>query len=88
MPVTCYICGRDFGTRSIGIHLPNCQKKWDQEQDKLPKSQRRDLPKPPEDFDKVQKLNLIYEKSKINCPLNCDEKDKDEKENRQYKQHI
>jgi len=53
MPVTCYICGRDFGTRSIGIHLPNCQKKWDQEQDKLPKSQRRDLPKPPEDFDKV-----------------------------------
>ena len=31
-PVTCYICGRDFGTRSIGIHLPSCQKKWEAQQ--------------------------------------------------------
>ena len=31
-PVTCYICGRDFGTRSIGIHIPSCTKKWDNEQ--------------------------------------------------------
>ena len=31
-PVTCYICGRDFGTRSIGIHLPSCTKKWENEQ--------------------------------------------------------
>ena len=31
-PVTCYICGRDFGTRSIGIHLPSCVKKWETEQ--------------------------------------------------------
>lgn len=53
MPVTCYICGRDFGSRSIGIHLPNCQKKWDIEQEKLPKAQRRDVPAPPPDFDKV-----------------------------------
>ena len=28
--VTCYICGRDFGSRSIGIHLPSCTKKWEQ----------------------------------------------------------
>ena len=31
-PVTCYICGRDFGTRSIGIHIPSCTKKWENEQ--------------------------------------------------------
>ena len=31
-PVTCYICGRDFGSRSIGIHLPSCQKKWEAQQ--------------------------------------------------------
>lgn len=31
-PVTCYICGRDFGTRSIGIHIPSCTKKWHNEQ--------------------------------------------------------
>ena len=54
MPVTCYICGRDFGTRSIKIHIPSCQKKWDIEQDKLPKSQRRECPKAPEEFEKVK----------------------------------
>eukprot|EP00092_Neocalanus_flemingeri_P014407 GFUD01015541.1.p1 GENE.GFUD01015541.1~~GFUD01015541.1.p1 ORF type:complete len:313 (+),score=98.07 GFUD01015541.1:52-990(+) len=52
-PVTCYICGRDFGTRSIGIHIPNCQKKWDAEQEKLPKKERRPMPTAPENFDKV-----------------------------------
>ena len=51
--VTCYICGRDFGSRSIGIHLPNCQKKWEAEQEKLPKKERRPLPTAPENFDKV-----------------------------------
>ena len=53
--VTCYICGRDFGSRSIGIHLPSCTKKWDQEQEKLPKKERRPLPTAPPDFDKVVK---------------------------------
>ena len=86
--VTCYICGRDFGSRSIGIHLPSCTKKWEQvnfpictcsillqsrhpsilqswhpyliwsadvqEQEKLPKKERRPLPTAPVDFDKVQ----------------------------------
>jgi len=53
--VTCYICGRDFGSRSIGIHLPSCTKKWEQEQEKLPKKERRPLPTAPVDFDKVVK---------------------------------
>lgn len=52
-PVTCYICGRDFGTRSIGIHIPSCTKKWENEQEKLPKSNRRPVPQAPENFDKV-----------------------------------
>merc|ERR1712130_406189 len=53
--VTCYICGRDSGSRSIGIHLPSCTKKWEQEQEKLPKKERRPLPTAPVDFDKVVK---------------------------------
>lgn len=28
--VTCYICGRDFGTTSIEIHIKSCIKKWEQ----------------------------------------------------------
>jgi hypothetical protein len=51
--VTCYICGRDFGSRSIGIHVPKCQQKWEAEQEKLPKKERRPLPTAPENFDKV-----------------------------------
>jgi len=35
--VTCYICGREFGTRSIGIHVPKCKEKWEAQQEKLPK---------------------------------------------------
>ena len=53
MPVSCYICGRDFGTKSISIHIPNCIKKWEAEQKKLPKSHRRPPPQPPQNLDKV-----------------------------------
>ena len=27
--ITCYICGRGYGTKSIKIHLKTCIKKWD-----------------------------------------------------------
>ena len=51
--VTCYICGRDFGTRSIGIHVPKCREKWEAQQEKLPSSERRDLPRQPENFQRI-----------------------------------
>jgi len=54
-PVTCYICGRDFGSKSVGIHLTSCKKKWEAEQEKLPKKERRPIPAAPQDFDKVLK---------------------------------
>ena len=46
--VLCYICGQKFGTKSITIHEPQCLDKWKIENDKLPKSQRRPVPKKPE----------------------------------------
>ena len=27
--VMCYICGREYGTASINIHIPQCIKKWE-----------------------------------------------------------
>ena len=27
--VMCHICGREFGTTSIDIHVPQCAKKWE-----------------------------------------------------------
>ncbi|KAM5193757.1 zinc finger protein 474-like [Mantella aurantiaca] len=46
--VVCYICGREFGTKSIVIHEPQCLKKWHLENDRLPKNLQRPEPKKPE----------------------------------------
>ncbi|XP_069818757.1 zinc finger protein 475 isoform X2 [Dendropsophus ebraccatus] len=46
--VVCYICGREFGSKSIGIHEPQCLKKWHLENDRLPKNLQRQEPKKPE----------------------------------------
>lgn len=51
--VTCYVCGREFGTRSIGIHVPKCLDKWETQQEKLPKAERRERPSPPENYDRI-----------------------------------
>ena len=36
----CYICGREFGSQSLGIHEPQCLEKWRAEQQLLPPGQR------------------------------------------------
>ena len=46
--VICYICGREYGSRSISIHEPQCLKKWKAENDKLPRDQRRPVPVKPD----------------------------------------
>ncbi|XP_044119620.1 zinc finger protein 474-like [Neovison vison] len=46
--VICYICGREYGTKSIAIHEPQCLKKWHNENNLLPKELRRPEPKKPE----------------------------------------
>ena len=35
--VTILYPSREFGTRSIGIHVPKCIEKWETQQEKLPK---------------------------------------------------
>ncbi|XP_040976796.1 zinc finger protein 474 [Aquila chrysaetos chrysaetos] len=46
--VICYICGREYGTKSISIHEPQCLKNWHQGNDMLPKHLKRPEPKKPE----------------------------------------
>ena len=46
--VYCYICGKMFGTRSIGIHEPQCLDKWRMENEKLPAHQKRSEPIKPQ----------------------------------------
>ncbi|XP_075399206.1 zinc finger protein 474 [Tenrec ecaudatus] len=45
--VICYICGREFGTLSLPIHVPQCLEKWKIENDRLPREFRRPLPQKP-----------------------------------------
>lgn len=46
--VFCYICGREFGSKSISIHEPQCMKKWEIENEKLPRNMRRPMPVKPQ----------------------------------------
>ena len=43
----CHICGREYGTTSLAIHLPQCAKLWKDRQKLLPRSERRPVPKAP-----------------------------------------
>lgn len=47
-PAPCYVCGRLFGTASIGIHEPQCLIKWTRENDSLAPHLRRPVPTKPE----------------------------------------
>ncbi|XP_041370537.1 zinc finger protein 474-like [Gigantopelta aegis] len=60
--VICYICGRQFGTSSIGIHEPKCLEKWKIENNNLPREQRRPVPKKPE----VLKTGQVYDVNAAN----------------------
>uniref|UniRef100_A0A8B9X9T9 C2HC/C3H-type domain-containing protein n=1 Tax=Bos mutus grunniens TaxID=30521 RepID=A0A8B9X9T9_BOSMU len=46
----CYICGREFGSQSLGIHEPQCLEKWRVENSKLPKHLSRPEPSKPPPF--------------------------------------
>jgi len=43
--LVCHICGREYGTASLAIHLPQCAQLWKDRQKLLPKSERRPVPK-------------------------------------------
>ena len=45
--MVCYMCGREYGTKSISIHEPQCLRKFEMENRKLPISERKPLPKKP-----------------------------------------
>lgn len=68
--VMCYICGREFGSASITIHLPQCEKKWNIEQLKLPKKQRRPPPTKPFEYDTVIGGNLKGRDLQVNTISN------------------
>jgi len=61
----CYICGREYGTKSIEIHEPQCLKKWKIENSKLSISVRKPLPRKPEKKTKASSSILSTESSVV-----------------------
>ncbi|XP_076350119.1 zinc finger protein 474-like [Tachypleus tridentatus] len=53
--VICYICGREYGTKSLPIHEPQCLEKWKRENDALPAEQKRPLPIRPQNSDNLSR---------------------------------
>ena len=54
--VFCYICGRQFTDASLPIHEPQCLQKWEIQNKKLPKSERRPPPKKPEFLSQANRM--------------------------------
>lgn len=46
--LTCYICGREFGTASLPLHEPKCLEKWERENRKLPRQLQKKRPIKPD----------------------------------------
>ena len=49
--VTCFVCGRAYGTASIGIHLKQCKARFLEEEAQKPPRERRPLPPEPSSVD-------------------------------------
>ncbi|XP_006812092.1 zinc finger protein 474-like [Saccoglossus kowalevskii] len=64
--VICYICGREFGTKSIDIHEPQCLKKWNAENKNLPKQNRRPVPQKPQILPGIDKANANNDRERFN----------------------
>ena len=45
--VMCHICGREYGSRSLDIHVKQCKKKWDVQESQKPPGDRRPCPSTP-----------------------------------------
>jgi hypothetical protein len=66
--IICYICGKEYGTTSIDIHLKTCKKKWEIEESKKDKKDRRPLPQPPKQFEEIKAKGMTLE-SRVQCPF-------------------
>ena len=57
--VICYICGREYGSASIGIHLKSCIKKFELQEQLKPPHLRRPIPDAPPAFDALKQGQIM-----------------------------
>ena len=56
--IICHICGRKYGTASISIHIPECEKKWESYQASRPENERLPCPMMPDDLSQLLASHL------------------------------
>jgi len=73
----CYICGREYGSKSIAIHEKQCKVLFQKQQDRLPKEEQKPIPPRP-DFENSSSLvernamaKLTYESSVMETCCGC-----------------
>ena len=49
--IICYICGREYGSASIEIHMKSCKKKFELQEQGKPPHMRRPIPEAPPEFE-------------------------------------
>lgn len=59
--IMCYICGREYFSKSIDIHIKQCKESWLREENLKPRKERRKLPEPPKNFDDIVAGNITEE---------------------------
>ena len=52
--IICFICGKEYGTASIEIHLKTCKKKFELQELEKPASIRRPVPEAPPEFEMIK----------------------------------
>ena len=75
--VICYICGREFGSKSIAIHEKSCRVKFNKTQESLPKTQQSHPVKPTQNQSQQNQsqyndmaLQTYLESGRVECS-NC-----------------
>ena len=56
--IICHICGRKYGTASISIHIPKCEKKWESYQASRPETEKLPCPTMPDDLSQLLSSHL------------------------------
>ena len=59
--LVCYVCGREYGTHSLGIHIKTCIKKFEVQESLKHVRDRRPLPRPPPGLIKMLDKKTISE---------------------------
>ncbi len=65
--VVCYICGKEYGTHSLEIHLKTCKKKWEEQEAGKPPEERKPVPEPPKSLDDVSVKGAVGGKKQMDA---------------------